>query len=247
MCGASILAAKASLVSGVGIQKNLVCDKNYTAFCVSVPEAVTVPCDTLPNGCLDVFESVLEREILSADSLLIGCGIGQTENAKELVYKALKTTKIPTVIDADGINLIAGDIELLKTIEAPVIITPHPKEMARLCGVSVTEIQNNRPEYAKKIAVKADCIVVLKGANTVVASPDGKVYFNTTGNSGMATGGSGDVLSGMISARLAMGETPISAALSCVYLHGLSGDMATKKYSMNGMLPTDMIKELKTM
>jgi len=246
MCGAAILSAKASLVSGVGLQKNFVCDKNYSAFCASVPEAVTIPVDTALCGCPDIYERQLLKELSSADSLLIGCGLGNSEEAFRLIEKTLSITKIPTVIDADGINCVAQNIELLKTIDAPVIITPHPKEMSRLCKTSVEEIENNRSEYAKRFAVKTNCIVVLKGANTVIASPDGRVFFNMTGNPGMAKGGTGDVLSGMISARLAMGENPLNSALDSVYLHGLAGDKAAEKYSTEGMSPLDIISELKT-
>jgi len=246
MCGASVLASMSALVSGVGIVKNFVCDKNYAAFCTSVPQAVTIPVDTTFTGCPDIYDKQLLKEISNADSLLIGCGLGINDDSKRLVKRTLEITKIPTVIDADGINCIVGNIELLRKIDAPVIITPHPKEMSRLCGISVNEIEENRAECAKRFSVKTNCIVVLKGANTVIASPDGRVFFNMTGNPGMATGGSGDVLAGMISAHLAMGENPLDAALGSVYLHGLAGDNGIKRMNMEALLPTDIITELKT-
>ncbi len=247
MAGAQILCAKAALSSGAGIVKSFVCDKNYTAFLSSVPEAVTVPVGTYQNGAMQISENQLFPEIAAADSVVIGCGIGRTKEAEEIVNMALSNISVPTVIDADGLNALSLNIELLRRKRASVIITPHEGEMAKLCGVSAQEIRQNRAEYAKKFAVTYEVTVVLKGANTIVATPDGRVYFNTTGNPGMATGGSGDVLAGIIGARLAAGEEANEAAKNAVYMHGLAGDNALKKYSMEGLLPSDIINELKTL
>ena len=247
MCGASILSAKAALVSGAGIVKSFVCDKNYPAFVCSVPEAVTIPTQTFASGAMAITGEQLRSGLQGADSLLIGCGIGRTAEAKNLVKSVLETVCIPIVLDADGINAAAGNIEWLRRTKASVIITPHSMEMARLCDVSVEAIEENRPEFAKRIAVTYGIVVVLKGANTVVAAPDGRIFFNTTGNPGMATGGSGDVLAGMIAAHLAMGETPLEAAENSVWLHGFAADRLLDKYSEQGLLPTDIITELKTL
>ncbi len=246
MCGASILAARAALVSGVGIVKNFVCDKNYTAFTLSVPEAVTIPVDTLPCGTPDIYDRQLVSALSSSTAFLVGCGLGNNEESAKLIKRSLLLTRIPTVIDADGINCLAGSIEFIKEIKAPVVITPHPKEMARLLNVNVEDVEENRPEYAKRVAVKYGCTVVLKGANTVIASKDGKVYFNLTGNPGLATGGSGDVLAGMITARICLGETPETAAENAVWLHGFAADRLAKRYNLEGILPSDVIEELKT-
>ncbi len=247
MCGASVLSAKAALVSGVGMVKSFVCDKNYSAFTVSVPEAVAIPVLTTQSGAMDVYEKQLVSALSSSNAMLIGCGLGKSEEAVKLVFRALQITTIPTVIDADGINALSRDIQLLKKIKVPTVITPHPKEMARLCETNVSNIEANRPEYAKRVATRFNTVVVLKGARTVIASPDGKVYFNMTGNSGMATGGSGDVLAGMITARLCLGESTLEASLNAVWLHGYAGDKALSQYSMEGLLPTDIIAELKTL
>ncbi|MCQ2455575.1 MAG: NAD(P)H-hydrate dehydratase [Clostridia bacterium] len=246
MCGAAVLSSRAALVSGVGIVKNFVCDKNYAAFCSAVPEAVTIPSETDFGGTPIIRNSQLLKEIENCNAMLVGCGLGNGEESVSLVKRALEYTTVPTVIDADGINAIASDIELLKKIKAQKVITPHPKEMARLCKISVEEVSENRIDIAKRVAVNTGSVVVLKGANTVIASEKGEVVFNMTGNAGLATGGSGDVLAGMITARLAMGEAPFEAAKNSVFLHGYAADRLAKKYNLEGILPSDIISELKT-
>ncbi len=247
MCGAEILATRAALRSGVGIAKNVVCDKNYTAFCTSVPEAVTVPVPTSAGGVPVIDDGVLSRAIKSSDALLIGCGLSNCEDTVRLVKRVLAATDIPVVIDADGINALRGDINIIGKTKSPVIITPHPAEMARLCGVDTADIENDRVGFARKLAVKACCVVVLKGANTVIASPDGRIFFNATGNPALATGGSGDVLAGMLVAHLAQGKSALRAALDCVWLHGHAADTAVKRINESALLPSDIIEELKTL
>ena len=133
--------------------------------------------------------------------MLIGCGLGRSDEAVKLVKRTLEITNIPTVIDADGINALIGSINLISKIKAPVILTPHPAEMARLCDTTTDVIEANRVKFSKKFAVENNCILVLKGTNTIVASQKGEIFFNTTGNNGLSKGGSGDVLSGMIVSR----------------------------------------------
>ena len=246
MCGASILSAKAALVSGVGLVKSFVCDKNYSAFTSAVPEAVTIPCETHLCGAPAIYEKQLVSALSGANALLLGCGLGLSEEAENIVKIVLKTTNIPTVIDADGINIVAQNIELLKEMNAPKIITPHPKEMARLCKTNINEIENNRVEVAKRVAENTNSVVVLKGANTIIASPYGEIFFNMTGNIGLATGGSGDVLAGMITARICKGETPLEAAKNAVWLHGFAADRLAQRYNYGGITPSDIISELKT-
>lgn len=247
MCGAEILAARAALRSGVGILKAVVCDKNYTAFTSSVPEAVTIPVGTAMSGAPAIDDKTLETALSSSSALLIGCGLGRSAESVKLVKRVLSLVNIPTVIDADGINALGGDINIIGKIKAPVIITPHPAEMARLCSVDTADIERNRVKYASALATEKGCVVVLKGANTVIAAPDGRVFFNTTGNAGMATGGSGDVLSGMLVAQLATGSTALRAATDCVWLHGHAADLATEHISEEALLPSDIIEELKTL
>ncbi len=246
MCGAQILCARAALRSGVGIVKSVVCDKNYSAFTASVPEAVTIPVATFPNVPQNIYDTIISSAIASSDALLIGCGLGRSEGAKNLVLQTLRKTNIPIVIDADGINSLQGSIDILRKKNAPIILTPHPVEMARLCNTTVDAIQSNRVKHAKRFAVENNVFLVLKGTNTIVATPNGRVFFNTTGNDGLATGGSGDVLSGMIVSRLAQGYDPLTAVLNSVWLHGAVADELTKTMPTRAMLPSDIIEGLKT-
>lgn len=246
MCGAQILAARAALRSGVGIVKALVCDKNYTAFTSSVPEAVTIPVATTQSGAPDVYDRQILSSISNSKALLIGCGLGRSDDAVKLVSRTLEITNIPTVVDADGINAVAGSINLISKIKAPVILTPHPAEMARLCNTTVDVIEANRIKYAKKFAVENNCYLVLKGVNTIVATPNGRIFFNTTGNDGLATGGSGDVLSGMIVSRLAQGYDPLTAVLNSIWIHGAVADKLANQMPTRAILPSDIIEGLKT-
>ncbi|MBQ8740622.1 MAG: NAD(P)H-hydrate dehydratase [Clostridia bacterium] len=246
MAGAEILAARAALRSGVGIAKALVCDKNYSAFTASVPEAVTIPVDTAENGSPIVYDRTILSALSSSNALLIGCGLGRSDEARKLVIRTLEKTQIPTVIDADGINALQGGINIIRKINAPVILTPHPAEMARLCDTTTDEIQANRVKFAKKFAVENNCILALKGTNTIVATPNGRIFFNTTGNDGLATGGSGDVLSGMIVSRLAQGYDPLTAVLNSVWLHGAVADKLAESMPTRTILPSDIIEGLKT-
>ena len=246
MCGAEILAARAALRSGVGIVKALVCDKNYSAFTSGVPEAVTIPVATAQNGAPIVYERTILSSLSNSNALLIGCGLGRNEEVKNLVISTLQKTQIPVVIDADGINAIAGSIDIIRKINAPVIITPHPAEMARLVGTTIENIQSNRVKYAKNFSVENRCYLVLKGTNSIVATPNGEIFFNTTGNDGLATGGSGDVLSGMIVSRLAQGYNPLTAVLNSVWLHGFVADTLANTMSTRAILPSDIIEGLKT-
>ena len=246
MAGAQILSARAALRSGVGIVKSIVCDKNYSAFTAAVPEAVTIPVATAENGTPMVYDRTILSGLSSSNALLIGCGLGRSEEAKKIVLRTLEKTQIPTVIDADGINALQGGINIIRKINAPVILTPHPAEMARLCDTTTDQIEANRVKFSKKFAVENNCYLVLKGTNTIVATPNGRIFFNTTGNNGLATGGSGDVLSGMIVSRLAQGYDPLDAVLNSVWIHGAVADMLAESMSTRAILPSDIIEGLKT-
>ena len=237
MAGAAILAAKGALRSGLGIAKCVLDERIYFPFTSALPEAVCIPKNI--NERIDIKELTQK-----CDALLFGCGSGTSEQMQNVLNEIIKTSEIPVVLDADGINLLSHNIELLKESKAPIIITPHTGEMARLCKKSVTEIEQNRINTAKDFAVYYGCVVVLKGANTIIAEPNGNISFNTTGNPGMATGGSGDVLAGITVSLLAQGLSPEAAAKAAVYLHGAAGDKAAEKRSLHALLPSDIIDEL---
>lgn len=243
MAGAAILSCRAALRSGVGIAKCIICKDIYSAFTSSVPEAVCIPVKQSENG---TFDSSIELESFSegCNAILFGCGTGKGEAVEKLLKKLVLNSKIPFVLDADGINVLSQNINILKKSKAPVIITPHPAEMARLCGKTVAEVESDRINTARNFAKEYGCIVVLKGANTIVASPEGEISFNILGNPGMAKGGSGDVLAGITVSLLAQGIPALEAAKAAVYLHSHAGDKAAARKGERAMLPSDIIEEL---
>ncbi len=238
MPGASILAARAALRSGVGKLYAVCPPENYTALAVSVPEAVLVLAD-IEKDSAPVFSA-----LNYADSVLIGPGLSLSEKRKDFIKELLNTATVPTIVDADGINAIANDIEFIKKVKADVIFTPHAKEMARLTGLSIAEIEQNRLNVAKAFAMEYGVYLILKGANTIVSTPEGELFVNMTGNPGLSTAGSGDVLSGMVASFVAEGRDTLSALLSAVYFHGAAGDRAAKLLSERGMIASDIIENL---
>jgi len=169
----------------------------------------------------------------------IGPGLGQHPESVKAFTSVLKQFKLPMVIDADALNILSANKELMKDIPQGSILTPHPKEFERLVGSWTNDFE--RLEKQQQLAKQLKCVVVLKGAYSSIASPDGNVYFNSTGNPGMATGGSGDVLTGVLTSLLAQQYSSLEAAQLGVYLHGLSGDMASYEKGMNSLIASDII------
>lgn len=245
MAGACAMSAKAALRCGVGLLKIAAADSIYPIVSAQLNEPVFLPVRQAAGGTIDrVCIPYLLSQAEKASSILIGCGLGGGEDIRLLVESFLRESKAPMVIDADGINAVAQHIDILKEANAPVILTPHPGEAARLLGAQVRDIQNNRIEFAQKLASGYGVVAVLKGAKTVIAHPGGKTFVNTSGNAGMARGGSGDVLAGMIASFLAQGAQAFDAAVAGVYLHGLAGDRCAQALGKISMLPTDLISEL---
>ena len=247
MSGAAVMSGMAALRTGIGLLKMAVPKSIYTIAAEKLPEALFIPLEQDKDGIVDIDEYGKLDEALrgNATAALIGCGLGVNNNIKSLVALLISGSDKPLVIDADGINLISSNINILKRASAPIIITPHPGEMARLIGSDVNTVQNDRYNIARNFAGEYGVTVVLKGANTLIALPDGRVYVNMTGNSGMAKGGSGDVLAGMAASFMAQGLSAEAAAINAVYYHGLAGDKCAEKYSRRSMLPSDIISELK--
>ena len=243
MAGAAILSAKACLKSGVGIAKCVIPKSIYGILTCAVPEAVCIIAGQTLRGTFKGNTDIM-RPLDKATALLVGCGMGNNKSTARLVKRLLEKTKVPTVIDADGINALVVNINVLKKTNAPIILTPHPAEMARLCGKTVREVEQNRVETAKNFAKEYNCIVALKGANTLIATPDGKVYFNTCGNTGLATGGSGDVLAGITVSYLAQGLKPLDAVKAAVFNHSNTADIVAKSIGERALLPTDIIEAL---
>lgn len=245
MAGAALMAGKAALRCGLGLLDMAVPRSIYPLMAGQLWEAVYTPLSQTPAGTVGAAAlTTLETLLEGRQAVLIGCGLSQNRETAETVMKLLPQISVPTVVDADGLNILAAHIDEWKTVNAPLVLTPHPGEMARLTGLSVADIQSDRVRTARRFAVRYGVTLVLKGHRTVIASPDGQVLVNTTGCAGMATGGSGDVLAGMIASFLAQGLSPAHAAMCGVYLHGAAGQQASKKLSQISMLPTDLIEEL---
>ncbi len=244
MAGAAILSARAALRSGVGLLTVALPKSIYPIVSAAVPEALFLPLPETADGRLQetVLPSLL-RALNGKSALLIGCGLGCCADTQVLVYELVQQATCPVVLDADGLNALAPHIDILKTAKAPLVLTPHPGEMARLVGKKVDEVQADRVHIATDFAQNYTVTLALKGNHTVIADAT-HTYVNTTGNPGMATGGSGDVLAGMIAAFAAQGMSALDAAKCGVYLHGKAGDVAASKHSQHAMLPSDMIEEL---
>ena len=238
MAGAAILATSACLKSGVGIARVALHKKIYPILTTALPEAVCLPFNSFN------LKKTLKKGIARTNSILIGCGMGKARLSKRALSFLIKNAACPLIIDADGINLLSGRIDILKQAKTPIILTPHPAEFSRLTGVSLEKINANRETCALSFAKQNGVYLVLKGHNTLVVSPNGDILKNTTGNPGMATGGSGDALAGIIAALIARDENVFEAISNAVYIHGLAGDMAAKRLSETAMLPSDLIEEL---
>ena len=243
MAGASILAGKGALRCGIGLLKMAVPKSIYPIVASAIYESVYYPVSENESGTHNKYETpfLLEKS-KESNAVLIGCGMQNNRDTYFIVNSFLEKCTVPIVLDADALNAICSNLDALKLAKVPVVITPHPKEMARLLKISVADVQSNREQVAVNFAREYNVYVVLKGHNTVVASPNGDVFVNTTGNAGMATGGSGDVLAGMISSLLAQNpKKPLECACAGVYLHGMAGDIAKVKFGEISMLPTDLI------
>ena len=247
MAGAAIMAGKAALRCGIGLLKIAVPKSIYHVCATNILESVYYPLEETSNGVISSKNTDFLLEMCEKSSaVVIGCGLSVCEDTKNLVQSVITNCEKPLVIDADALNCICNKPEILKNLKAPAIITPHPGEMARLLHSTPKTVNSNRENTAIDFAKKFGVVTVLKGAGTIIASPDGEVYINHTGNSGMATGGSGDVLSGIIGSLLAQGAAPINAAAAGVFLHGTIGDLAAEKLGKISMLPTDMIDMIPT-
>lgn len=237
--GAAALAAMGALRSGAGLVYLGVPESIYLIEAVKLTEPVVFP---LPDDG-GMYSSDASGYILKLlpkiDAVLIGCGMGQSEGALDVLRTVLSQANCPVVIDADGINLLSAHKDILRGRKSSVILTPHVGEFQRLSGEKLQSCESE----AKKLAKELGCIILLKGHGTIIT--DGCcTYCNTTGNPGMAVGGSGDLLAGIIVSLLGQGLKPLEAAAVGAWLHGSAGDACAKRLGQYGMLPTDMLDEL---
>ncbi len=248
--GAPAMTALAALRSGAGLVTAAVPAPALIAVSSFAPELMTWPLSASPEGGILSEELAKDKQaaLLAGKTVLaIGPGLGQSAETVKYVTDLLSAVKIPTVIDADALNILAAKPVLLAKLAKgrALVLTPHPGEMARLAGVKTAEVQANRLEIARGFATRLGATLVLKGARTLIAHPDGSVAVNTSGNPGMAKGGSGDMLTGIIASLLAQhpGE-PARAVEAAVYLHGLAADLAVRDGDEHTLLATDSLRYL---
>jgi NAD(P)H-hydrate epimerase len=233
--GAAVLASRAALRSGTGLLFTYLPKCGYDILQTAVPEGMVIT-DAEPEWISSV------PDLSGYDSIGVGPGLGQNAATRIALRKLLETWGRPLVVDADALNILAAHREMFHLLPPNSILTPHPGEFARLAGEAVHDF--DRLERLKAFSRSTRCIVVLKGAYSAVAFPDGRVVFNPTGNPGMATAGSGDVLTGVIAGLLAQTHDPEKAALAGAYVHGLAGDLAARERGENGMVAGDIVEKL---
>jgi hydroxyethylthiazole kinase-like uncharacterized protein yjeF len=244
--GAAAMSSEAALRAGAGLVTLGIPASLNDILEVKLTEAMTLPLPeaaearALGQGALRPIKEFLGRK----STLAIGPGLGTYPETRELVCKLVHDLPQPMVIDADGINNLAADTTCLEGAAGPRILTPHPGEMARLVGLSVPDVQVRRLDLARETAAKFGVTLVLKGAQTVVAAPDGRASLNSTGNPALASGGTGDVLTGLIGGFLAQGLAPWDAARLGVYLHGLAADYFVAHYGPRGLIAGDLLRVL---
>ncbi len=235
MAGAAVLSARGALRSGAGYVVTVAPKEIYPILASQLIQSTF----KFLNEDLDV------RPILGgASAVAIGCGLGQGETQRTILKNVLSNAKCPVIIDADGINNLSRDITILKEHQSPVILTPHMGEMASLCKCKAADVAKAPLVYAQNFAREHQAVVVLKGPNTVIASPEGAVAVNQTGNPGLAKAGSGDVLTGILSSLISQGMEPFAGAVCAVYLHGLAADRCAQRLSQYYMQPEDILEDL---
>lgn len=233
MTGAAVLAAKAALRSGVGLVNIARDAETIKILQTHLVEPIFSP----------LFESALTEMLTlseKASAILIGCGMGRAENDKNVLFSLIKNADCNLIIDADGINCLCENKIILREAKKTPILTPHPLEFARLIGKDAKEVQTNRLNLAREFAKEYGCVLVLKGAGTVIASPDASFAINTGGNAGLSKGGSGDVLAGLIASFAAQGISPFDSAVTGAYLHARGADILKEEISEYGLIPSDL-------
>jgi ADP-dependent NAD(P)H-hydrate dehydratase / NAD(P)H-hydrate epimerase len=243
--GAPALASQGVLVSGAGAVILGLPRSIHPVLASRLREAIILPLDETAAGT--VAQSAvndIQQKIDWADVVVIGPGLGRDPDTDALLHRLILKIDKPCIIDADGLNALVGKTQLLGKRKAPTILTPHAGELSRLVGIGAAEIEAHRVEVARHSASDLHSIVVLKGASTVTASPDGGLVVNPTGNPGMATIGAGDVLTGVIAGLIAQGEDPFTAGWSGAFLHGRAGDLAAERFGQRSLVASDILEHV---
>ena len=246
MPNAVYFASQGAVNSGAGLVKMAIPAITYNAIAPKTYEQILIPLENNKSGRLSL-NSIrrIEKELKNCSCVVVGCGMGVDDDTKAVTEFVIVNSEVPIILDADGINCIKDNIDIIDSAKAPIILTPHPKEMSRITGLTVDVILADRPNCVKKFIKVHDCTLVLKGASTLVGnSKFDDMYVNMTGNPGMATGGSGDVLAGIIASFIAQKVDVFKSAIAGVNIHGLAGDVVSEKYSMMGNTPSLMLNEL---
>lgn len=246
MLGAASLVGLSAMRSGAGLTTIGVPKSLNSALQHKVSSVImTLPLPETKDGTLSVAAySQITSRFKNFQILALGPGLSRDESTRKLILKIVANCPLPTVIDGDALTAVSQDISVLQNNSAPKILTPHVGEMAKLTGLTKIMIQKSRKKIAIEFAQRFNCIIVLKGDQSVVANFTGETYVNPTGNAGMATAGSGDVLTGIIAAFLAQGLNAFDAARLGVYIHGLAGDLAAKEKTKASLIATDLIEEI---
>ena len=246
--GAAAMAGMSALRIGAGLATVATAKSVLATVAGFHPELMTEPCEETEAGTISLRAleyAHLDKLVKGKTVLAIGPGISRHPETSEFVRTIVQKYPVPTVLDADGLNAFEGDAGQMLGKLRPLVITPHPGEMARLTGLSIPEVQKDRIGIARSFAREHEVVVVLKGHRTLVAQPDGEVWVNTTGNPGMATGGTGDILTGMVAGMIAQNASRVFEATICaIYLHGLAGDVACESTGEQSLVATDLIKFL---
>lgn len=237
MTGAAFLSALSAYRAGSGLVRLAVPQSCLDTLSILIPEAVFT---IIPENDHIRLRNLIQELISDADAVLVGPGLSCTDYTLTILNTVVDYCDKPMVLDADALNLISKNKSMLERLKCEAVITPHAVEMSRLTGLSVSEIQDHRIEIAKSFADEFGLTVVLKGAGTIISANDGRVSINPTGNQGMATAGSGDVLAGVITSLLGKGLSPYEAAIAGAYLHGLAGDIATEEMGPDGVMASDI-------
>lgn len=236
MTGAAVLSASGALRSGVGLVNIARNKETIKILQTHLTEPIFSPVDTSTEDGTQELMSLAEK----STAILIGCGLGKDEHDKNSVFSLIKNTTKPIILDADGINAVSENTMVLKEAKETAILTPHPLEFSRLTSLSVSQIQSDRINVARRFASEFNCVLVLKGASTVIAGPDGELAVCTAGGSGLSKGGSGDVLAGLCASLRAQGMSAFDSAVCAVYLHAKAGDILSEEISVHGFLPSDL-------
>jgi len=243
--GAAVMAGRAALKTGAGLVTVGTAQSSLPIVARSMMELMTEPLpETEAKTIAKEALATAVKLLAGKDALLIGPGISTHSSTANFVVSLLPKVKCPVIIDADGLNVLGGHLDVLKRLAGRAVLTPHPGELARLLGLSIKDVLDNRLELVPQFAQKYQVHLVLKGYRTLVASPQGRVYINPTGNPGMASGGSGDVLSGMIASFIIQEKDILGATLAAVYLHGLSGDIGVRRLGERPLIAGDLIRYL---